>query len=156
MQFRSASHFSLSEKSIPSPGGRVAPKGSGEECGRKPESQHNKQTSTSVTTKSAHWWRSLHFRNRYIAARIPLQSENRFRRADFLTASPRGKRLGATAPEGSLTVYHTADAFASAVFFCGRQIQSPATELPRLRPFFGISHRGVPFFTNFDCVKELM
>ena len=26
---------------IPSPGGRVAPKGSGEECGRKPEMQYN-------------------------------------------------------------------------------------------------------------------
>ena len=26
---------------IPSPGGRVAPKGSGEECGRKPDMQYN-------------------------------------------------------------------------------------------------------------------
>ena len=34
--------FRFEEKSIPSPGERVAPKGSGEECGRKPESQHNK------------------------------------------------------------------------------------------------------------------
>ena len=31
----------MSKNSIPSPGGRVAPKGSGEECGRKAESQHN-------------------------------------------------------------------------------------------------------------------
>ena len=31
----------MSKHSIPSPGGRVAPKGSGEECGRKAESQHN-------------------------------------------------------------------------------------------------------------------
>ena len=38
--------------------------------------------------------KSIHFRSSYIIARIPLQSEKRFRRAVFLTASPRGKRLG--------------------------------------------------------------
>ena len=31
----------MSKNAIPSPGGRVAPKGSGEECGRKAESQRN-------------------------------------------------------------------------------------------------------------------
>ena len=148
--------FACQKTPFPPPGGGWPRRGRERNAGGKLKVSTTKQTSARVTTKSAHWWRSLHFRNRYIATRIPLQSENRFRRADFLTASPRGKRLGATAPEGSLTVYHTADAFASAVFFCGRHIQSPAAELPRLRPFFGISHRGVPFFTNFDCVKELM
>ena len=36
--------LSLSKKSIPSPGGRVAPKGSGEECGQKAKSQHHAKT----------------------------------------------------------------------------------------------------------------
>ena len=39
--------------------------------------------------------KSIHFRSSYIIARIPLQSEKRFRRAVFLTASPREKRFGA-------------------------------------------------------------
>ena len=58
-----------------------------------------------------------------ISARIPLQSENRFRRAGFLTASPRGKRLGAPAPEGS-SPHETEPAGWQARFLCSRGISA--------------------------------
>ena len=32
--------------------------------------------------------------------------------------------------------------------------QSPATELPRLRSFFGVSHRGCPVFYQFRLCKR--
>ena len=86
---------------VPSPGEKVVRPSESEEiagrkrnAGGKPKVCTSTQTSTRVATKTAHRWRSLDFYNRYIAARIPLQSGNRFRRADFLTASPRGKRFG--------------------------------------------------------------
>ena len=82
----------------------MAPKGSGEECGRKPESQHNKTGLLQSYHEVGTLVEVFAFPKLYIAARIPLQSEKRSFGTAFLTASPREKRLGAAAPEGSLTV----------------------------------------------------
>ena len=80
---------------IPSPGGRVAPKGSGEECGRKAESSYNITDlfrGVVVGTRS----RSSRSRSSNVTARIPLQSWKSLW-AISMTASPRGKRFSAPA-----------------------------------------------------------
>ena len=53
---------------------RVAPKGSGEECGWKSEGQQNLQACAHAGRRRERRWRSGNVQNRYIAARIPLQS----------------------------------------------------------------------------------
>ena len=79
---------------FPPPGGGWPRRGRERNAGGKLKVSTIKQTSSRVTTKSAHWWRSSHFRNRYIAARIPLQSEKRSFGTVFLTA----RNCGVIAP----------------------------------------------------------
>ena len=71
---RQSPFVELVKKSIPSPGGRVAPKGSGEECGQEPESKYNIKDLLLSWTIIQPWSRSLRFRSSNVAARIPLQS----------------------------------------------------------------------------------
>ena len=88
--------FGLRKSPSPPPGGGWPRRGRERNAGENLKVSTIKQASSRVTTKLAHWWRSLHFRNCYIAARIPLQSEKRSFGTAFLTASPRGKRFRAT------------------------------------------------------------
>ena len=76
----------------PLPRGEGGPKGRVRNSGGNLQARTTSQTFTRGATKTALWCRSSHFHNHYVAARIPHQSGNRFRRADSLTASPRGKR----------------------------------------------------------------
>ena len=59
---------------IPSPGGKVAPKGSEEECGQKPESQYTASDLRQSWSRGERSSRSSEGPSSDIAARIPLQS----------------------------------------------------------------------------------
>ena len=103
------------------PGG---PKGRERNSGGNLQARTTSQTFTRGATKTALRCRSSHFQNHYVAARIPHQSGNRFRRADSLTARncgviapgnhwildslrgapPPGEAMGAAAPDGNSVV----------------------------------------------------
>ena len=103
--------FRLSKSPSPPPGGGWPRRGRERNAGINLKVCTAKQTCSEVGHRIQPRSRSSHFLSSNVTARIPLQSENRFRRADFLTASPREKRLGAAgekrlgaaAPERSLT-----------------------------------------------------
>ena len=81
---------------MPSPGGRVAPEGGRERnSGGNLQARTTSQTSTGVTTKTAPRWRSSHFRNHYVTARIPHQSWHRLWRHH--DSFPPGEAMGAAA-----------------------------------------------------------
>ena len=76
----------------PSPGGKVAPKGSDEECGRRPESSYN-------ITDLLHGWISLPGVGLCVSGHPTLPpafliSHQSVPKSRLVTASPRGKRLG--------------------------------------------------------------
>ena len=106
----------------PLPRGEGGPKGRERNSGGNLQARTTSQTFTRGATKTALWCRSSHFQNHYVAAHIPHQSGNRFRRADSLTARncgviapgnhwildslrgapPPGEAMGAAAPEKPL------------------------------------------------------
>ena len=101
---RQSPFVELVKKSIPSPGGRVAPKGSGEECGQEPESKYNIKDLLLSWTKIQPWSRSLRFRSSNVSARIPLQSP-----PDGGDSFPPGEAMGCSRTRGFFDspVYHT-------------------------------------------------